>query len=221
MYVGQTLMDVYKRMFRQYGKQHWWPAGTRFEVMVGAVLTQSAAWSNVEKAMASLNAAGALSPKVLRRLPLEQLAQLVYSSGYYNQKSRKLKALTDYLYRSFQDDIEIMAQDETESLRENLLSVYGIGEETADTILLYALGKPIFVIDAYTRRIFCRLGVGPKVRRYSTYQHFFEHNLPSDHKLFGEYHALIVRHAVEVCRKKPLCQKCCLLEICPTGRQKG
>jgi len=219
MSTAHPLMDIYNRMLERYGQQHWWPAETCFEVMAGAVLTQAAAWSNVEKAIANLKAADALSPHALRRLPLEQLAQLVYSSGYYNAKARKLKALSEYLGRRFQDDFGAMAREETDSLRAELTGVHGIGEETADDILLYALGKPTFVIDSYTRRLFSRLGMAPEIQRYSTYQGLFAANLAPDPELFGEYHALIVRHVVDTCQKQPLCQGCCLLEMCPTGKR--
>jgi endonuclease-3 related protein len=217
--MARTLMDIYNRMLERYGPQHWWPAETRFEVMVGAVLTQSAAWSNVEKAIAELKTAGALSPHALRRLPVDQLAQLVYSAGYYNAKARKLKALAEYLGRRFQDDLGAMAREETDSLRAELMGVHGIGEETADDILLYAVGKPAFVIDTYTRRLFSRMELVPETGHYSTCQDLFTSNLTPDPELFGEYHALIVRHAVDTCQKQPICHGCCLLDICPTGRR--
>jgi endonuclease-3 related protein len=185
--------------------------------MVGAVLTQSAAWANVRKAVSNLKAAGALSPEPIRSLRQEDLAQLVYPSGYFNSKARKLKALADFLGRRFDDDLDSMAAEETNALRAELLDVYGIGEETADDILLYAVAKPIFVIDAYTRRVFSRLGLAPDKGSYSAYQSLFMDNLDRDVELFKEFHALIVRHGKVVCRKVPLCEGCCLLDICPTG----
>ena len=214
----EKLLDVFDRMLRRYGPQHWWPGDTRFEVMVGAILTQAAAWANVEKAIANLVAAGALSPAALRSLGAEELARLVYPSGYFNSKARKLKALAEYLGRRFDDDLDAMAREETDALRGELLQVYGIGEETADDILLYAMGKPAFIIDAYTRRVFSRLGLAPKRGSYSRFRSLFTENLPTDRALFGEYHALIVRHGKEVCGKRPKCGGCCLLEVCPTGR---
>ena len=215
----QTLLNIYDRMLGSYGNQHWWPADTRFEMMVGAVLTQAAAWTNVEQAIENLKAADALSPDAIRRLPQDDLARLVYPAGYYNAKARKLKALAEYLGERFGDDLDAMARVELDSLRPDLMAVHGIGEETADDILLYALGKPVFVIDAFTRRLFSRLGLAPDRGPYSTYQDYFTKHLAPDPKLFGEYHALIVRHAKVACRKSPVCNGCVLLEICPTGKE--
>ena len=214
----ERLLDIYDRLLERYGRQHWWPGDGPFEIMVGAVLTQSAAWSNVEKALANLKRAEVLSPQALRDISHEALASLLYPSGYYNSKARKLKALVQYLGERYGDDLGAMALQETASLKAELLAVYGIGEETADDILLYVAGKPTFVIDAYTRRVFFRLGLAPERGPYSTYRHLFTDHLPPDPDLFGEYHALIVHHGKEVCKKEPLCRGCVLLDICPTGR---
>ena len=213
-----ALREVYGRLIACFGPQRWWPAETRFEVMVGAVLTQATAWSNVEKAIARLKAAGALSPGGIRRLPVEELARLVYASGYYNAKARKLKALAAYLGDRFGDDLDAMGRSDTADLREELLGIHGVGEETADDILLYALGKPVFVVDAYTRRLFHRLGLAPGRGTYSEYSALFTDSLARDAAMFGEYHALIVRLGVQNCRKTPVCGGCCLLEVCPTGK---
>jgi len=185
-------------------------------MMVGAILTQSAAWTNVEKAIASLKAAGALSPRALRELPPSELSALIRPSGYYNAKARKLKALADWLGDSFGDELSVLFAAASAALRERLLSVHGIGEETADSIILYAAGKPVFVIDAYTRRIVDRLGLKPAGKSYAAYQALFTDNLPCDRALFGEYHALLVRLAKEVCRRRPRCSGCCLGDICPS-----
>jgi endonuclease-3 related protein len=216
----KTLLAVYQRMLRRYGPQHWWPGDTRFEIMVGAVLTQAAAWVNVRKAITNLIDAGALSPQAIRGLPEEELAQLIYPSGYYNAKARKLKALAEYLGQRFDDDLEAMSRENPEALRAELLSVYGIGEETADDILLYAVGAPSVVIDNYTRRTFSRLGLASEKGTYSAYRSLFLGNLPPDRELLAEYHALIVRHGKEMCRKIPLCEGCCLLDVCPTGQSR-
>jgi endonuclease-3 related protein len=205
-------------MLKRYETQRWWPGETRFEVMVGAVLTQATSWSNVEKAILALKSADALSPASLRALNEQELAALIYSAGYYNAKARKLKALADFLRERFDDDLDEMAQEAPATLREELLGVHGIGEETADDILLYALGMPSFVVDSFTRRILFRLGLAPENGPYSTYQDLFTINLPPDPQLLGEYHALMVRHGGTICKKRPLCHGCCLLEICPTGR---
>ena len=215
----EILRDVYRRLSRQYGPQHWWPADSPFEVMVGAVLTQSTSWTNVEKAMDSLKAADALSPGAIRRLSPEELAQTIYSAGFHNSKARKLKAMVEYLGDRFGDDIEAMKRVDLVELRAELLGVHGIGEETADAILLYALEMPSFVIDAYTRRLLSRIGVAPERDRYGDYQRMFEDSLESDPRTFDEYHALIVTHGKSVCRKRPLCGDCRLREICATGRE--
>jgi endonuclease-3 related protein len=212
----ERLREVYRRLLNVYGPQHWWPAETPFEVMVGAILTQSAAWGNVEKAIASLKSAGALSPEVLRRLPQEELARLIHASGYYNAKAVKLKALAEWLKEACGDDLTRLSTADTETLRTGLLGVHGVGEETADSILLYAVGKPVFVIDAYTRRILDRLGIGSAARSYAGYQRLFVEVLPAEVPLFNEYHALFVALGKFACRRRPLCSKCPLADICPS-----
>ncbi len=212
------LRDIYDRMLSRYGRQHWWPADTPFEVMVGAVLTQATAWTNVEQAIASLKDADALSPAAMRALDTEELAALIYSSGFYNAKARRLKALVQFLGDAYGDDIEAMQTEDGAKLRHELLAVKGIGEETADAILLYALGKPSFVIDAYTRRLLHRLRIAPNSEAYAAYQRMFSDNLPRETALFAEYHALIVQHCKEACLKTPLCEGCCLRDLCPTGQ---
>ena len=154
----ERLLDIFRRMSARYGPQGWWPGDTPFEVMVGAVLTQATSWTNVEKALANLKAADALSPSGIRFLDESDLARLIYPSGYYNAKARKLRALVDYLGRRFDDDLDAMAREEMGSLRAELLGVYGIGEETADDILLYALRMPSFVVDSYTKRVLFATG---------------------------------------------------------------
>ena len=172
----------------------------------------------MERAIGKLKEADALSPAAMRALDAETLAGLIYSSGFYNAKAVRLKALAQYLGDAYDDDIEAMRGEDGVKLRRELLAVKGIGEETADAILLYALGKPSFVIDAYTRRLFNRLGITPETESYSAYQRMFSDNLPQDTELFAEYHALIVQHCKESCRTTPICEGCCLREICPTGQ---
>lgn len=213
---GYRLREIYEILFRRYGPQHWWPADTPFEVIVGAILTQSAAWTNVEKAIVRLKETDALAPAALRRLPQPQLAALIRSSGYYNAKSIKLKAFAEWLGRDYGDDLDRLFAAETTVLREQLLAVHGIGEETADSIILYAANRPVFVIDAYTRRIITRLGMAPAENTYAAFQSLFMQNLPPDSKLFNEYHALFVRLGKENCRKKPVCSGCCLNGACTT-----
>ncbi len=212
------LADIYDRLLERYGPRDWWPANSRFEVMVGAVLVQNTAWSNAAKAIDALSEAGLLSPHGLRSADVTDIARLIYSSGYYNMKARKLKALVEWLAER-DDDIEALMAGDPATLREELLAIHGIGEETADDILLYALDMPVFVIDHYTRRLLHRLGLAPEKGPYALYQRLFTDHLQPDVPLFNEYHALIVTHAANVCKKDPACEECCLLNICPTGKE--
>jgi endonuclease-3 related protein len=215
---GRTLRKIYRRLMDAYGPQHWWPARELFEVIVGAILTQSTAWTNVEKAIESLREAGALSPAALRRLSLAELARLIHACGYHNVKARRLKAFVDWFGEAYGDSLVKFSSRETTRLRKELLEVYGIGEETADSIILYAVNKPIFVIDAYTRRILGRLGLEPETESYTAYQRIFMSSLSADAALFNEYHALLVKLGKEACRKRPRCDKCCLRDMCQFGK---
>ena len=210
----KALADIYRRLLERFGPQHWWPAEEPFEVIVGAILTQSAAWGNVEKAIGNLRGAGALSPRALRKLPRAKLAELVYPCGYYNAKALKLKAFALWLGNHYGDDLDRLFALDADDLRQQLLSVHGIGPETADSIILYAAGKPVFVIDAYTRRIISRLGFAPEKESYAAYQALFMDNLTPDAQMFNEYHALLVCLGKNVCRRRPLCEGCCLGDIC-------
>jgi endonuclease-3 related protein len=210
--INSTIYDVYHRLLACFGQQHWWPGDTPFEVMVGTILTQSASWHNVEIAIASLKRAGALSPKALREVHIDELGRLIHSSGYYNAKAKKLKALVEWL-GGYTDDLERAFAGKLDDKRNELLGIHGIGPETADSILLYAGGKPVFVIDAYTRRIIECIGIAPQKDTYDAYQRFFTSNLEQDAQLFNEYHALLVKLGKDVCRKKPLCPVCCLREM--------
>lgn len=208
------LQQIYHRLFELYGPQHWWPADESFEVIVGAILTQSTAWLNVEKAIVNLKEAGVLNPVSLHQIPTEELAQLIRPSGYYNVKAHKLKAFVKRL-EEYNYSLDRMFTPNIPQLRTELLSIYGIGQETADSIILYAAEKPIFVIDAYTHRIMDRLGLNSDYGNYTALQDVFMSNLTHDEKLFNEYHALFVRHGKEVCRKSsPLCHDCCLSKEC-------
>jgi endonuclease-3 related protein len=213
-----TLLDIYWRLLDRYGPQHWWPAETRLEMIVGAILTQSAAWVNVEKGIANLRSRELLSAAMLREVPTEELARLIHPSGYYNAKARKLKAFACWLGECYGDDLDRLFALDLPALRRELLSVYGVGQETADSIALYAARKPIFVIDAYTRRIMARLGVAPAQNSYEACQALFMERLPHDEGVFNEYHALLVCHGKTVCRKSPVCRDCCLVSICAFPR---
>jgi len=208
--LNRLLTNIYRRLLAHFGPQHWWPASEPFEVIVGAILTQSTAWTNVEKAIANLKATGKLSPEALRHLPEAELAALIHPAGYYNVKARRLKAFAGWFGERYDDSLEKMFSGDIVKLRHELLGVYGIGEETADSIILYAGNKPFFVIDAYTRRIIDRFGLSPRAKNYAAYQALFSENLPPYARLFNEYHALLVRLGKEHCRKRPVCQSCCL-----------
>jgi endonuclease-3 related protein len=211
-------LTIYQRLLARYGPQHWWPGDSPFEVIVGAILTQSAAWGNVEKALANLKGEGVLSPQGLYHLPEDRLAQLIYPSGYYNAKARKLKAFVGHLVEVYQGDLDRLLARDVAALRPELLALHGIGQETADSILLYAGAKPVFVIDAYTRRSAARLGLAPAQVSYAALQALFMESLPPQVPVFNEYHALLVRLGKEACRKLPRCPVCPLLELCPTGQ---
>jgi endonuclease-3 related protein len=211
---SNVLLVIYQRLYEHYGPQHWWPGDSPFEVMVGAILTQSTAWQNVEKAINNLKVDKVLSSTALRQLPLEEISRFIHPCGYYNAKARKLKALVNWLRDVCNDNLDRLFTTGTEELRKQLLAGHGIGPETADSILLYAVNKPIFVIDAYTRRIISRLGLAPGKDTYDDYQRLFMQALPSHIQIFNEYHALLVRLGKTVCRKRPLCQQCCLFDMC-------
>ena len=216
--LNEKLLDIYNRLFSHYGPQHWWPGDSAFEVIIGAILTQASSWNGVDRAIANLKAQGLMNPKALRAVDQEELAGLIKPSVYFNAKAQKVKAFVQHLWEHYDDDLEAFLKRDAPQLRHELLSIYGIGEETADDIVLYAAGKPIFVIDAYTRRILGRLELVPARDTYGSYQAIFMDNLPHDTGLFNEYHALLDHHAAETCRKKgPSCGECCLLDICPTG----
>ena len=217
----EALLDVYHRLYAAYGPQGWWPGGSPFEVVVGAILTQAAAWTNVEKAIENLKAAGVLSPRGILETPVDELARLIYPAGYYNAKARKLKAFVEVLFERHGGDLDRLFALPLSELRRELLATHGIGPETADAVILYAASRPCFVIDAYTRRVFRRLGLAPAGDDYGSWQRLFEGMLPPDAPLFNEYHALIDRHAKTYCRKEPLCGQCFLRAICPTGAERA
>jgi endonuclease-3 related protein len=208
---SKDLERLYRDLLESYGPQHWWPGDSPFEIMAGAVLTQATSWQNAARAIKSLKSAGCLSPSTIRKLPPGQLAELVRPSGYYNAKASKLKALAEWLDASCRYDVRWLANRPTEELRQSLLAINGIGPETADCILLYALDRPVFVVDVYTRRIIDRLGMFvPPGMQYNQLQAFFMQNLLPDSGVYGEFHALLVKAGKHSCRKKPDCQDCCL-----------
>lgn len=202
------LAEIYKRLSHYYGPQHWWPAENRFEVIVGAILTQNTAWTNVVKALSNLKAAKLLSAAGLTRAPLEQVARLIRPSGYFNQKAKKLKAFMTFLNGRYNGSLAKMAAQDMSDLRRELLEIHGIGPETADSILLYALDKPVFVVDAYTRRVLSRHGLCSEDISYEQLRTLVESSIAVDVACYNEFHALFVQAGKDFCRKKPLCQGC-------------
>ncbi len=212
----RRLRAVYARLLARHGPQHWWPGDSPFEIMVGAVLTQNTAWINVERAIANLIVNDALDPATLLAVDVDRLAEWLRPSGYFNVKARRLRNFCRW-YRDGGEYAVLMQQD-TATLRQALLTINGVGPETADDILLYAFERPVFVIDAYTRRLFTRLGLIEGGEGYETLRHACERALGPDVALFNEYHALIVVHAKYHCRVRPQCRDCCLRRLCP-GKQ--
>lgn len=199
--MNKDILEMYSILLEKFGGQGWWPVtdkrNAQFEIITGAILTQNTSWKNVEKAITKLRENNMLSKQPILDADTKKLAELIRSSGYYKQKAKKLKEF---------------AKSQKEITRENLLLIWGIGEETADSILLYAYNKPYFVIDAYTKRIFQRLGY--KEKNYEELQQLFIKNLPRDVKIYKEYHGLLVKLAKEYCKKKPECQRCILRKKC-------
>jgi endonuclease III related protein len=209
----ERLMLIFEALLAAFGPRHWWPGDTPLEVMVGAVLTQNTAWRNVEKAIANMKERGLLDMARLAGVDEGELAQIIRPAGDYNVKSRRLKALVSDFSRRFNGAVENAAVMATPELRAYLLSLNGIGPETADSILLYALERPVFVVDAYTRRFLVNHGLADHRLDYDGIQRLFTDNLPEDLSLFNEYHALIVRLAQEHCKKKPDCATCPLAGV--------
>lgn len=203
------LQEYYNTLLRALGPQNWWPARTPFEVILGAILTQNTAWTNVEKAMANLRRERLLTPAALERVPQRKLARLIRSSGYFRQKAKKLKAFVRFLRHEYGGSLARMFRTPTAELREKLLAVHGIGPETADSILLYAARHPVFVVDAYTKRILMRHGLVTEKAGYEELRALFENSLPRDVQLYNEFHGLIVMTGKHWCRtKNPLCHAC-------------
>ena len=204
----RDFLKIYRALFGRYGLRHWWPAKTPFEVIVGAILTQNTAWKNVERAIRNLKAKRALSFSALRKITKRDLAQLIRPSGYFNVKAERLKAFTGYLWRNYRGSLARMFRTENFALREELLGIKGIGEETADSILLYAGRKPFFVVDAYTRRVFTRHRYLREGESYAAVQKIFTENLPKSISLYNDYHAQIVEVGKDYCRGIPRCADC-------------
>lgn len=210
---GRTLDAIYRRLFRTFGPQHWWPGDTPFEITVGALLTQNTSWSNASRAVQALKQRQLLSPRRIQDLSTPRLAALIRSSGYFNQKARRLKRFVRYLLRRHGGRMDRMASARPDRLRDELLGIPGIGPETADSILLYALGKPLFVVDAYTRRVMARHSFIPWKASYAEIQALFMDNLQPEAARFNEFHALLVALGKTLCRPHPRCHLCPLRRI--------
>ncbi|UCG31844.1 MAG: hypothetical protein JSU68_09275 [Phycisphaerales bacterium] len=208
MSTSQLLMDMFEAMARALGPQHWWPAKTPWEVIVGAILTQNTAWRNVEKAITRLEEAGALEAERMRGLEESTLAEYIRAAGTYRVKAARLKRFVDFFYERHRGDLEAMFATPLRTLRDELLSVRGIGRETADAILLYAGHLPTFVVDAYTARILRRHGLIDEEATYDEMQEFFAFHLPENVDLYNEYHALLVQVGKRYCRPKARCEGC-------------
>lgn len=205
---NRKLEKIYGRLYAAFGRQHWWPGETAFEVAVGAILTQNTNWGNVEKAIGNLKKEGILDAEHLLRMPVRELAGLIRPAGYFNVKAKRLKNFMEFLARDYGGSMTKMKGEAQAVIRRKLLSVNGIGPETADSIILYALEKPVFVIDAYTKRVLSRHGIIEHDFSYDDFQGLFHASLAKDAVMYNEYHALLVRLAKEHCRTKPLCGGC-------------
>jgi endonuclease-3 related protein len=229
---------IYTLLIDELGPQRWWPTTLKseihptyhgkkpltekqlFEICIGAILTQNTSWKNVEKAITNLNKNNLVDINKIKSVNERKLASLIKSSGYYNQKAKKLKHLSNFLIKNCNGNIKRFFNKDITLLRKELLSIKGVGPETADSIILYAAEKPVFVIDAYTKRIFSRLGFCKADVSYDELQNLFHKNLKKNHKLFNEYHALIVELGKNYCRKKPLCSECILTKLCKNNNFK-
>ena len=208
-----SLMEIYNLLYDHYGPQHWWPGQSREEIIMGAILTQNTNWKNVEKAITNLKNANCMSIGQLHAIAPEALAELIRPAGYYNIKARRVKNFLDWLFDNYDGSLERVEELDTNRLREELLTVKGIGKETADSILLYAFGRTVFVVDTYTWRIMSRHRLVDPDIDYEELRDFFEHNLPQDEKLFNEYHGLLVRIGKEHCKTTANCTDCPLQHL--------
>ena len=204
----ETLTEIYELLYEAFGPQYWWPGETPFEIVIGAILTQNTSWANVEKAIHNLKSASSLTPERLHRMDASELAELIRPAGYYNLKAKRLKSFIDWLFDIYDGQLTNLESIATDRLRLELLAIKGIGRETADSILLYAFGRPVFVVDTYTARIMSRHGLIEPDADYEQLRDLFESNLPEDAQLFNEYHALLVRTGKEFCKPKARCPGC-------------
>ena len=211
--VPVPLNKIYRALLKYHGKQYWWPGDTEFEIMIGAILTQSISWKNVETAIEKLKQNNLLSPEALYSKKWDVIAPLIKSTGYFNQKAKKIKNFLEW-FKGYDFSLDLLKQIDTALIRSELLAINGIGEETSDSILLYALSRKIFVIDAYTRRIFKRIGILTGSEKYSKIQEIFHKRFNGLLQDYNEFHALIVIHGKNICKKNPVCIECCISDLC-------
>ena len=209
--LDKRLLEFYQQLKSEHGNLRWWPADTPFEVALGAILTQATAWRNVEKAIDNLKVADAFTPEQIHAISQDELEKLLHPSGYFRMKAKKVRAFVEHI---IERPMDVIFRQDVHDLRKELLSIYGVGPETADSIILYAAEKPSFVVDTYTYRLFSRLGWVEGNFHYERLRALFMDHLPHDVNLFNEYHALIVRHGARVCQKTPDCQSCCFQSQC-------
>ena len=209
----KVLTEIYDSLFNSFGKQYWWPGDTGFEVVIGAILTQNTNWANVEKAIRNLKNAKIFTPKKLHEINQEKLAELIKPSGYFNVKAKRLKHFIEWLFLNHDGSLSKLFKLDYATLREQLLTVNGIGKETADSIILYAAEKPTFVVDAYTKRVLVRHGLITEDYNYDAIKEVFEENLPKEVPLYNEYHALIVMVGKYYCKPKMQCEECPLEDV--------
>ncbi|MBI1320915.1 MAG: endonuclease III domain-containing protein [Candidatus Hydrogenedens sp.] len=214
---ARFLREAYDRMAERFGPTHWWPGDTPFEIAVGAILTQNTAWTNVEKAIANLKRAKLLSPRALAAADTTALEEAIRPSGYFRQKAKRLRIFAEHLLEHYGGRMDRMAKRPLGPLRGELLALHGIGPETADDILLYACHKPVFVVDAYTRRILSRHGIVPDTIGYEPLRHVFETHLEPDVQHWQEYHGLIVFTGKDYCKSHPRCEGCPLQPMLGKG----
>ncbi len=211
--IKQILNEIYQLLFERFGPQHWWPGDTQFEIIIGAILAQNTNWTNVEKAITNLKAADCLNPEKLYHLDISRLAELIRPAGYFNIKAKRLKSFLNWLFENYDGKLSNLESLDTIRLRDELLAIKGVGRETADSILLYAFNRPIFVVDAYTARVAVRHGLIEPGADYEQLRELFQSNLPENVQLFNEYHALLVRVGHEFCRPKARCPGCPLEKL--------
>ena len=205
---SNKIRDIYDILFKTFGHQHWWPGDTQFEIILGAILTQNTSWQNVEKAIRNIKNAGLMAAAKIYALPEDCLAQLIRPAGYFNIKTKRIKSLLKWLFDNYEGSLEAVGNLSDHALREQLLGIKGVGRETADSIMLYAFGRAVFVVDAYTARILSRHGLIDEYCDYEQLRELLEGALPADAVLFNEYHALFVRVGKDYCRPKPRCADC-------------